>query len=141
MLLTVLTALGTLAACTAARWYLDRSSRRETEYANGRVRLLSLWNESGGFGLTLRMKTLIGASFAALLTTLAQYRRSRLGAGLLLGGGISNLLERLRAGRVYDYVQFPRAPGRLKRFVFNLADFAILLGGGLLINARRKHRK
>lgn len=141
MLLTILTALGTLGACTAARWYLDRSSRRETECAKGRVRLLALWNESGGFGLTLRMQTLIAASFAALLATLAQYRRSRLGAGLLLGGGISNLLERLRGGRVYDYVQFPKAPGKLKNFVFNLADFAILLGGGMLMNARRKHRK
>ena len=141
MLLTILTALGTLAACTAARWYLDRSSRRETEYAHGRVRLLTLWNGGGGFGLTLPMKTLIGASFAALLATLAQFRRNRLGAGLLLGGGVSNLLERLRTGRVYDYVQFPRAPGKIKQFVFNLADFAILLGGGLMMYARRRHRK
>ena len=60
-----------------------------------------------------------------------------MGAGLILGGGASNLYERLRHRRVLDYVQFPRAPWRLKRYVYNLADFAIFLGGVLLLLRRR----
>ena len=64
-------------------------------------------------------------------------RRSPLGAGLALGGGLSNLWERVRYGRVYDYVRFPKLP-RLWRYVWNLADFAIVLGGTLLALLDRK---
>lgn len=60
-----------------------------------------------------------------------------LGAGLALGGGLSNLWERVRYGRVYDYVRFPKLP-RLWRYVWNLADFAIVLGGTLLALLDRK---
>ena len=62
-----------------------------------------------------------------------------MGVGLILGGGLSNLLERLRQGKVYDYVQFPKAPGRIKQYIFNLADFAIRLGG-LCLSLRKKTR-
>ena len=58
--------------------------------------------------------------------------------GLVLGGGLSNLLERLLHGKVYDYIQFPKAPGKLKRHVYNLADFAILLGGISLLFRKKK---
>lgn len=138
-MLTICVALLTLAACAAARWYLDRSSRQETEYGRGRVRLRALWNEGAAFGLNIQRKQVLAASFATLWMLWRQRQRSPLGVGLILGGGVSNLLERLRLGRVYDYVQFPRAPGRLKRYVFNLADFAIILGG-LCLALRRKRR-
>lgn len=138
-MLTICVALLTLAACAAARWYLDRTSRQETEYGRGHIRLRALWNEGAAFGLNIQRKQVLAASFATLWTLWRQRRRSPLGVGLILGGGVSNLLERLRLGRVYDYVQFPRAPGRLKRYVFNLADFAIILGG-LCLALRRKRR-
>ena len=64
-------------------------------------------------------------------------RRSPIGAGLALGGGLSNLWERLRRGTVYDYVQFPKLP-KLGRYVWNLADLAILIGGLLLALLERK---
>ena len=56
---------------------------------------------------------------------------------MALGGGLSNLWERLKNRRVYDYVQFPKLP-KLGRDVWNLADFAILLGGVLLALLDRK---
>ena len=65
-------------------------------------------------------------------------RKDSAAAGLLLGGGLSNLMERQLHGRVLDYVQFPKAPGILKRYVFNLADFAILTGGVALAVQTRK---
>lgn len=138
-MLTILTALTVFGACVSARWYLDRTSRRETERAGGRIRLRALRNGGAAFGLPIGKRLLPGASFAALGMLWTQRRRSPLGVGLALGGGLSNLLERLRRGSVYDYVQFPRAPGRLKRYVFNLADFAILLGS-LLLALRKKRR-
>lgn len=137
-MLTICVALTTLGACTAVRWYLDRSSRRETEYAGGRVRLLALWNEGAAFGLHIRPKALLAASGVMLGSIWLRRRKNPLGSGLILGGGASNLLERLRQGRVYDYVQFPKAPGKLKQYVFNLADLAIILGGVLLVIRRRK---
>ena len=138
---TIFTALGTFAGCTAARWYLDRTSRRDTEFCRGRVRLRSLWNEGACFGIPFPKKPLNIASSAAmgsLCGMLLSRRKDSAAAGLLLGGGMSNLLERQLHGRVYDYVQFPKAPGILKRYVFNLADFAILTGGVALAVQTRK---
>ena len=137
-MLTICAALMTLGICTAARWYLDRSSRRETVCAHGCVRLRALWNGGAAFGLPIRRKVLPAASLAVLGMLWRQRRRSPLGVGLALGGGLSNLLERLGQGRVYDYIQFPKAPGRLKQYVFNLADFAIFLGGVSLALRRKK---
>lgn len=137
-MLTILIALTALGACTAARWYLDRTSRRDEEFLKGRVRLKSLWNEGAAFGLPIRPGALLAASAATLGLMWSQRRRSPLGVGLILGGGVSNLLERLKTGKVYDYVQFPKAPGRLKQYVYNLADFAIFLGGILLVLRRKK---
>ena len=138
-MLTVFTALTTLGGCTAAWWYLNRSSRRDSEYAGGQVKLRSLWNEGAAFGLDIRFDMVVAASFAALGALWTQRKRSPVGVGLILGGGLSNLLERLRQGKVYDYVQFPKAPGRIKQYIFNLADFAILLGG-LCLSLRKKKR-
>ena len=50
---TLFTALAAYSGCTAARWYLDRSSRRDTDRFGGRVRLKSMWNEGAAFSLPL----------------------------------------------------------------------------------------
>ena len=136
-MLTGITALAVFGGCAAARRYLNRSGRREAAYWKGRVRLRALWNEGAAFGLPIPAGVLPLASAAALGGLWARRRQCPLGAGLILGGGLSNLWERVRHGRVYDYVQFPRAPGRLGRYVFNLADFAVLAGGGLMLASRR----
>ena len=141
MILTVCIAAVTASACGAARWYLNRTSRRETEYGKGRVRLTALWNEGGAFGLPLRGKKLLAATAAGLAAALALARRCRLGAGLILGGGLSNLWERVRHGSVYDYVRFPKAPEPVCRYVFNLADFAIFLGAAEILAGKGKKRR
>ena len=133
---TALTAMATLGGCTAARWYLDRPDRREAEFCG--VRLRALWNEGAAFGLPIPEEILTLAPAAVLGALWAGRKRSPLGTGLVLGGGVSNLLERARHGRVYDYIQFPAAPGPLKRYVFNLADFSILAGGVVLLVRGRK---
>ena len=61
-MLTILIALTALGACTAARWYLDRTSRRDEEFLKGRVRLKSLWNEGAAFGLDIRFDMVVAAS-------------------------------------------------------------------------------
>ena len=134
---TLLTALTAFAACRAVREKLDAPERQDTEYAHGRVKLTALRNEGAAFGLPIPRKAVVGASAAALALLWTQRRRAPVAAGLVLGGGLSNLLERVKHGAVYDYVQFPKAPKKLREYVFNLADFQVFAGAlGLLL--RRK---
>lgn len=55
-----------------------------------------------------------------------------LGLSFLLGGGASNLYDRVSRGYVIDYVRFQTPWKRLNRIVFNVSDFFIFLGGMLL---------
>ena len=130
---TALTALTALSGCAADRWYLDRSSRRDTDRFGGRVRLKSMWNEGAAFSLPIPPEVLPPASAAALALLWVRRRSCPLGTGLILGGGLSNFYERARQGRVYDYLQFPKAPKPLDRYVFNLADLCVLAGGALCL--------
>lgn len=135
---TLLTAITTFSACTAARWYLDSPHRGDKEYANGRIRMTALWNEGAAFGLKIPRNVLLSLSGAVLGTLWVERKRHPFGAGLALGGGLSNLAERLCHGRVYDYVRFPKAPKPANRYVYNLADFAIAAGGVLWTLGRKK---
>ena len=81
------------------------------------------------------------AVLAALLAAAGCLGRNPAAAGLVLGGGLSNFWERLRRGRVYDYLRFPGAPGPLGRYVYNLADLAVFLGAaGLLLGGLHRRR-
>lgn len=131
-MITLLTAALTLAACTLARWYLERPGRREHSALGGRIKLTALWNRGAAFGLPLGREALMVLSALVLGVTVLWRRRSPFGAGLVLGGGLSNLWERLRYGKVLDYLRFPAAPGKLKKYVYNLADLALFLGALLL---------
>lgn len=132
---TLLTGLLTFGACDTLRRRLEQ---RGEEYAGGHVKLTKLWNENGAFSLKIPREVLTAASAAALALLWSRRKTAPVSAGLVLGGGISNLLERLLRGKVLDYVQFPKAPGKLKQYVFNLADFAIFLGCAGVFLRRRK---
>lgn len=141
---TVFTALAAYSGCIAARWYLDRhpahtrSDRRTADCWKGRIRLKAAWNQGAAFSLPIPAEVLPLASAAALGLLWSRRRRCPLGTGLILGGGLSNLRERLTEGRVYDYLQFPKAPAPLNRYVFNLADLCIFTGGALCLWRGRK---
>lgn len=49
------------------------------------------------------------------------------GAGMLLGGAVGNLVDRIQTGLVVDFLDFRVWP------VFNIADVAICVGAGILI--------
>ena len=46
----------------------------------------------------------------------------RLALGMMLGGAISNLADRIRDGNVTDMIEFPHYP------VFNVADSSVVIG-------------
>lgn len=51
---------------------------------------------------------------------------------LILGGGMSNFVDRCTKGYVTDYFSFNVPWKKLKRLVFNLSDIFIMLGGLIL---------
>ena len=57
--------------------------------------------------------------------------RAGVGLALILGGALSNLLDRIRFGRVVDFLDF--YVRSYHWFTFNLADTAIVAGAFLLI--------
>lgn len=66
---------------------------------------------------------------------------SKAGITLFTLGGISNIYDRIRRGSVTDYIQFPKLPIRkLKRLVWNVADFMILIGAVLTVIGELKKR-
>lgn len=133
------TAGAVLALCGQVRGTLERKGLPQKELDGGRVRIEPRYNQGSGFGLVpLNGRQMAPLSLAALWALLGVCGGRGLGAGLLLGGGLSNLWERIRHGRVLDYLRFPKAPGPLKKCTYNLADLAIFLGAVLMVLRRRR---
>lgn len=61
---------------------------------------------------------------------------TRLALGMIGGGALGNLYDRLVIGRVVDYLDFQIWP-----YVFNFADSMIVIGVGLLILAMFREEK
>ena len=128
-----------LSLCGLARRAME-AGKGPSSLFGGRIQVQKLYNQGSGFGLLpLSARQMIPASLAALCALLRS-AGGGLGTGLILGGGLSNLWERLRHGRVLDYLCFPKAPGALKHFTYNLADLAVFLGAVLLLVRRRGNR-
>ena len=77
------------------------------------------------FILVALAAVLLGAAFYKKLQQESFLMRS--GAGLLLGGAVGNLADRIQSGLVVDFLDFRVWP------VFNIADIAICAGAGMLI--------
>ena len=100
----------------------------------GFLSLTYIKNDGGAFGILSgsQVPLLVGSAVAVVvvLWMLLSGRPSRLttlACGLILGGAAGNLLDRLTAGEVTDYVHFSFW------YIFNAADAAIVLGVGLLL--------
>ncbi|SHF67494.1 signal peptidase II . Aspartic peptidase. MEROPS family A08 [Desulfofundulus australicus DSM 11792] len=69
----------------------------------------------------------VAGAVAGALRLPPGHRLLRLSLGLVVGGAIGNLIDRLRFGLVVDFLDFRIWP------VFNLADTAIVTGAFLLL--------
>ena len=72
--------------------------------------------------------TLILSAVFMVTLTKSGLKALKIGLGLLLGGAFSNSYDRIKKGYVVDYLVFDKAPGFLKNVVFNISDFAIIIG-------------
>lgn len=100
----------------------------------GFLSLTHIKNDGGAFGILggSQVLLLVGSAIAVavvlwMLLSGTGSRATTYGCGLILGGAAGNLLDRLTAGEVTDYVHFSFW------YIFNAADAAITIGVGLLL--------
>lgn len=133
-LLFPLIALLVLAADQLTKaWMQSTLSLGYSESLLGPLRLTLVHNRGIAFGLPVAQGFVSLAVVLVLVVLLLLYRSRMLrGAagyaalGLLVGGAIGNLIDRLRFGHVVDFIDFGFWP------VFNVADSAVTCGVILL---------
>jgi signal peptidase II len=98
------------------------------------VQLVDTRNNGIAFGFLpgshVGVTVAIGVALLALLVYFALHSHAKLiwlPTGMLIGGAIGNVIDRLRAGSVTDFIKLP-----LGWPPFNLADLAITLGVAIL---------
>ncbi len=103
------------------------------------VRIARTWNDGGVFGLFGDSATILGIASIVVIGVILWVQatsgvRSPLltvALGLLFGGALGNLIDRLRFGHVIDWVD--TGLGSLRFYTFNIADAAISIAVVLLI--------
>ncbi len=94
--------------------------------------------------LTLLPLIAIGLITLFIVRSDEAHRPTRIGLGLILGGAVGNLIDRLVRGEVIDFLDVYASSERLAAWLvktfgtahwptFNVADSAIVVGAGLLI--------
>ena len=104
----------------------------------GLLDLRLAFNDGAAWSMLAGRRLLLCGVSAAMLAVLAlEFRQlaatrlSRLASGMLAGGILGNLADRLRTGLVVDFIDVHR--GSWSFPTFNLADTAICVGVGLLV--------
>lgn len=117
----------------AVRTWLDRGESWPD--ADWPVRIRHVTNTGAAFGI-LEDQTmfLVVMAFIGLAAIYLYYRYPPfehwavpIAIGMMLGGATGNLLDRVRAGEVTDFIDFPRYPA------FNIADSSITVGIAAII--------
>ena len=105
------------------------------------IELVHVRNRGIAFGLldgrSVLLTVLVGGALALLLAYFALHADRPLlwlATGLLLGGALGNLLDRLRDEAVTDFIDLPLWPA------FNVADMAITAGVLVLLAAMESGR-
>jgi len=120
-------------------WVVGWEADREIELLGGFVVLRESRNSGAAFGLAQGatvVLSVVALGVVAVIARTARRLRSRrwaLALGLILGGALGNLVDRLLRdpaplrGAVVDFIDLPRWPS------FNVADSAIVVGGILAV--------
>lgn len=123
---------GLVAACVVAADQLAKAlvaaslQRGEERDLVAGIKLVNIRNSGVAFGQLQDagwvVAALIAVAVVALVAYVARHARRRLiwlPAGMLLGGALGNVVDRIREGAVVDFLKLPHWPA------FNVADAAI----------------
>lgn len=151
MRLTAKAALAVIALDQASKlgvvFGLGLRTRQAIEVLPPYLNFRMAWNEGVNFGLFAGQEAsrwlfvAIACGIAAWVWLWvrreAQPAAAQLSAGLLIGGAIGNVIDRVAYGAVADFLNMSCC-GIRNPFSFNLADVAVFLGAlGLVLFARR----
>ena len=153
--LTAAVAAATIAVDQALKWlvvrYLNLAELREMEVWSPYLNLRMAWNEGVNFGLFASGSDVIRWILIAIAVAVCVWvavwvqrarpqRFGRIAAGLLIGGALGNVVDRLTYGAVADFLNMS-LPGWRNPYSFNLADIAIFAGAlGLVFQPAEKPR-
>ena len=100
----------------------------------GPVKLVDVRNSGVAFGQLQNGGVIVAAVIAIAICALLVYFSRNLSrpwiwlpTGLLLGGAVGNIIDRVREGAVVDFIKLPHWPA------FNVADSAITVGVIVLV--------
>ena len=111
-----------------------------TEIVGDLLRITIVHNTGGIFGLFGDSAALLAAASTVVIALIVLYQAREgmrqhwllsVALGLLLGGAVGNLIDRLRLGYVIDFVD--AGVGGFRWYTFNVADSAISMSIVLLI--------
>lgn len=137
--------------------FLDQISKqffwtlgKNFDVIDGFFRVTLVRNSGAAFGMLQGGRTfLIAASVAASIFIMflaermpREERPKRVFLGMILGGALGNLIDRLYPGHVIDFIDMGIASYRWP--VYNLADSAVTIGGVLLVLSfarKREHKQ
>ena len=141
-------AAAVLAVDQFSKWlvvhYLDLPQHREMDVLDPWLNLRMAWNEGMNFGLMASSRDttrwlLVAIALAVCVWVGVWVLRGRHGtvarvsAGLLIGGALGNVIDRLAYGAVADFLNMS-LPGWRNPYSFNIADIAIFAGAmGLVL--------
>ncbi len=125
-----------------------RSLGQESRILKGRIILRKYYNKGIMLDALSRWPRMVQILCGSMLVILCGIffallrekgsRGLKLGVALILGGGASNLADRLTKGHVVDYFSFKSRFPVLQRIVFNISDLFIFLGALLTLLFRKK---
>jgi signal peptidase II len=105
------------------------------------LNLVMVWNRGISFGAFNTVSPVMGWVLTGLAVAIAaglvfwlwraKDRLTAVAVGLIIGGAIGNVIDRVRFGAVADFVDFH--VGNYHWPAFNLADSAITIGVGLIL--------
>ena len=132
-------------ASQAAGWAVTKvvPAGGERVLIPGVVSLVVLHNQGIAFGLFRGLAPALTVALALTVLAVLFYNKGawrgaaaeQWGVGLMVGGALANVMDRLRFGYVVDYIDVHVWP------VFNLADAAIVAGAGVLAAASFMRRR
>jgi signal peptidase II len=119
--------------------HLFWSNARNYEIIEGYLNITLVKNAGAAFGVLQGGRIFFVAASVVAILLIAyiaarlprQERTRRVWLGLILGGALGNLVDRVRSGEVVDFLQIGIAGHYWP--VFNVADMGVTIGAALLI--------